>query len=207
MLHMEQLRENLVDRFSLGKGPEQPLSDGGTQSLDQEKTMPPVVSFVARSGTGKTTLVISVIAELKSRGYTVGAVKHGPPNFESDRPGKDSYRYAQAGADSTLVFADNKLALVKQYQQPPPIREVLAKYFGDVDIILVEGFKNEDLPRIEISRGTLGHELLSRGEQSHPNLLAVATDMQVDVDVPLLDLNDPALIADFISEYFALPSP
>ena len=159
MLHMEQLRESLVDIFSLREGPEQPLSQGGTQSRDEEKTTPPVVSFVARCGTGKTTLVISVIAELKSRGYAVGAVKHGPPNFESDRPGKDSYRYAQAGADSTLVFADNKLALVKQYQQPPPIGEVLAEYFGDVDIILVEGFKHEDLPRIEISRGALGHQL------------------------------------------------
>ena len=162
----------------------------------------PAVSFIARSGTGKTTLLTSLIAELKRRGFLVGAVKHGPPNFEIDHPGKDSYRFTEAGADNMLVCSDNKLAFVKQYRQPPPFEDLLAAYFPDVDIILVEGFKLVDLPRIEIHRWEHGSDLLCRGEIHDPNLLAVATDRKINVDAPQLDLNCPEQIVEFLIHTF-----
>jgi len=199
MLSVYQPRERIVDAIPL------PGITGQAVLGDSDAGLrPPAVAFVARFGTGKTTLVTSLIAELKSRGYAVGAVKHGPPNFEIDRPGKDSYRFAEAGADSTLVCSDNKLALVKQYRQAPPFEEVLADYFPDVDIILVEGYKQADLPRIEVYRGGDESQLLSRGETYHPNLLAVATDREIQVDVPQLDLNCPESIVDFLVQAFAI---
>ncbi|WP_084813656.1 molybdopterin-guanine dinucleotide biosynthesis protein B [Desulfogranum japonicum] len=165
---------------------------------------PPAVAFIARSGTGKTTLLIQLIAELKSRGYRVGAVKHGPPNFEIDHPGKDSYRFTQAGADNMLVCSDNKLAFVKKQQQAPPLDELLAEYFPDVDIILVEGFKSAGLPKIEIHRHGQGSTLLCRGEYYDPNLLAVVTDSNMPMDVPRLDLHKPEQIIDFLLQFFAI---
>jgi len=207
MLGMYQSREMIIDSLSMPFTDSLPLTKITGQAVPAESLAsqrPPAVSFVARSGTGKTTLVTSLIAELKSRGYSVGAVKHGPPSFEIDRPGKDSYRFAEAGADSTLVYSDNKLALIKQYRQAPPFEEVLADCFPDVDIILVEGFKQADLPRIEVCRGGEDNRLLSRGETHHPNLLAVATDREIQVDVPQLDLNCPGSIVDFLLQTFAI---
>lgn len=164
------------------------------------------ISFVARSGTGKTTLLEKVIAELKSRGYRVGVIKHDAHRFNIDHPGKDSYRLTAAGADTMLVSARDKLALVKQQAAPPPMAELLATYFADVDIVLTEGYKTGAMPKIELHRAVLGNALLCRGEQRDPTLLAVASDAALDLDVPRLDLNDPAAVADFIEQHFHLAS-
>lgn len=160
--------------------------------------MPKNVSFVAKSGTGKTTLLEKVIAELKKRGYRVGVIKHDAHRFEIDHPGKDSYRLTAAGADTMLISSPAKLALVKQHAESPPIDELIANYFGDVDIILTEGFKKSGLPKIEIHRAERSPTLLCRGEEHDPTLLAVASDETLDLDVPVLDLNNPAQVADFI---------
>ena len=162
------------------------------------------VSFVAKSGTGKTTLVERVIAELKRRGYRVGAIKHDAHRFDIDHPGKDSHRFTAAGADTMLISSPAKLALVKQHAAAPPIEELLAAYFGDVDIVLTEGFKKSGLPKIEVHRAERSDTLLCRGAEHDPSLLAVASDCQLDLDVPLLDLNDPAAVADFVEHHFQL---
>jgi molybdopterin-guanine dinucleotide biosynthesis protein MobB len=86
------------------------------------------VSFVAKSGTGKTTLLAKVIAELKRRGHRVGAIKHDAHSFDIDHPGKDSYRLTAAGADTMLITSPAKLSLVKQHAAAPPIEELLATY-------------------------------------------------------------------------------
>lgn len=183
------------------------LLDANTPLMAQERLVsqhPPAVSFIARSGAGKTTLLTRLIAELKKRGYTVGAIKHGPPNFEIDRPGKDSHRLSEAGADSMLISADNKLALVKQVRQAPTFEEMLTTYFPDVDIILIEGFKRVGLPKIEIHRHQHRGVLLCRGENHDPNLIAVVTDGEIEVDVPQLDLNQPVLIVDFLLRHLSI---
>ena len=166
---------------------------------------PPAVALVARPGTGKTTLVTKLIEELKSRGYRVGAVKHGPPDFEIDHPGKDSHRFTQAGTDNMLIASDNKLAFIKKQQQIPPLEELLTDYFPDVDIILVEGFKYTNLPKIEIHRHEKGAALLCRGDNYYDSsLLAVATDDNLLVDVPRLGLNNPGEVVDFLLSSFAI---
>jgi molybdopterin-guanine dinucleotide biosynthesis protein len=160
------------------------------------------VSFVAKSGTGKTTLLEKVIAELKLRGYRVGAVKHDAHQFDIDHPGKDSHRLTAAGADTMLISSPEKLALIKKHSASPPVEELLATYFSDVDIVVTEGFKKSGLPKIEIHRKERSPTLLCRGEEYDPTLLAVASDEPLDLDVPVLDLNNPSEVAGFVVERF-----
>lgn len=159
-----------------------------------------IVSFVAKSGTGKTTLLEKVIALLKVKGYRVGVIKHDAHRFEIDHPGKDSYRLTAAGADTMLISSPEKLAMVKKHQQPPPIEELIATYFGDMEIILTEGFKKSPLPKIEVHRKERSSTLLCRGDEDDPTLIAVASDESLDLDVPVLDINDPAAVAGFIED-------
>lgn len=158
------------------------------------------VSFVAKSGTGKTTLLEQVIAELKQRGYRIGAIKHDAHQFEIDHPGKDSHRLTKAGADTMLISSPEKLALVKQHSASPPIEELISTYFSDVDLILTEGFKKSGLPKIEVHRAERSPTLLCRGEEHDPSLIAVASDEPLELDVPVLDLNNPAAVADFVEK-------
>jgi len=160
------------------------------------------VSFVAKSGTGKTTLMEKVIGMLKDRGYRVGAIKHDVHRFEIDHPGKDSQRFTAAGADTMLISSPEILALVKKHQASPPIEQLLEQYFSDVDIVLTEGFKKSGLPKIELYRKGRSANLLCRGEENDPTLIAVASDEPLELDVPLLDLNDYEQVTDFVEERF-----
>ena len=159
------------------------------------------VSFVAKSNTGKTTLLEKVIAELKRRGYRIGVIKHDAHQFEIDHPGKDSHRLTAAGADTMLISSPEKLAIVKQHAESPPIEVLIATYFGDVDLILTEGFKKSGLPKIEVHRAERSPTLICRGEQYDPSLIAVASDEPLELDVPLLDINNPSQVADFVEKH------
>lgn len=161
-----------------------------------------VVSFTAKSGTGKTTLMEKVIVLLKERGYRVGAIKHDAHRFDIDYPGKDSHRFTAAGADTMLISSPEMLAMVKKYESPPTIEELLTTHFTDMDIVLTEGFKKSNLPKIELHRRERSSTLLCRGEWNDPGLLAVASDEPLELDVPLLDINDAEMVADFIEEKF-----
>ncbi|MBW6503072.1 molybdopterin-guanine dinucleotide biosynthesis protein B [bacterium] len=160
------------------------------------------VAFVAKSGSGKTTLLEQVIPRLKDRGYRVGAIKHDAHRFEIDRPGKDSYRLTAAGADTMVISSPEKLALVRKHAASPPVEDLLAALFTDVDIVLAEGFKSSSLPKIEVHRRERSADLLCRGKENDPMLLAVASDEPLDLDVPQLDINDPDGITDFIERKF-----
>ena len=160
------------------------------------------VSLVAKSGTGKTTLLEKVVARLKERGYRVGVIKHDAHSFNIDHPGKDSYRLTAAGADTILISSPEKLALVKKNAASPPVEKILATYFSDMDIVLTEGFKRSSLPKIEIHRRERSATLLCRGEEHDPMLLAVASDEKLELDVPVLDVNDDVGVAAFIEKRF-----
>lgn len=161
-----------------------------------------VVAFVAKSGTGKTTMLEKVIRELKIRGYRVGAIKHDAHRFDIDKPGKDSHRITAAGTDTMLICSPEKLALVKQHAVAPSVEELLETYFQDVDIVLTEGFKKSSLPKIELHRRERSATLICRGEEYDPSLIAVASDERLELDVPLLDLNDAEEVAGFIETRF-----
>jgi len=174
--------------------------------LDEEDFMKtPAVSFVAKSGSGKTTLIVEVIAELKRRGYRVGALKHDAHRFEIDHAGKDSHRMTVAGADTTLISSPAKHAVVVQHATTPTIEELIDHYFADVDVVLAEGYKLTALPKIEVNRPAHSGSLLCRGEHHDPGLLAVVSDVEMDLDVPVLDLNNPPAVADFIVASLKLP--
>lgn len=161
-----------------------------------------VVAFVAKSGTGKTTMLEKVIRELKERGYRVGAIKHDAHRFDIDKPGKDSHRITAAGTDTMLICSPEKLALVKQHAVAPTVEELLETYFQDVDIVLTEGFKKSSLPKIELHRRERSPTLICRGEENDPTLIAVASDEPLTLDVPLLDLNDVGAVTDFVERTF-----
>lgn len=163
-----------------------------------------VVAFVAKSNTGKTTLLEHVIRELKNRGYKVGAIKHDAHRFDIDHPGKDSHRLTEAGADTMLITSPEKLALIKKHAVAPPLEELIATYFADVDIVLTEGFKMSSLPKIEVHRQERSPTLLCRGEHHDTMLVAVASDEALKLDVPVLDLNDIKGLTDFVERTFLL---
>ncbi|BCR03707.1 hypothetical protein DESUT3_07760 [Desulfuromonas versatilis] len=165
---------------------------------------PPVVSIVAKSGTGKTTLLEKLIAELKMRGYRVGAVKHDAHSFSIDHEGKDSWRLTQAGADTTLITSPAKVAMVKQNPvgQEPSLAETVNSYCGDLDIVLTEGFKRSRMPKIEVHRLERSATLMCRGEEHDPTLIAVASDQPRQLDVPVFHIDDAAGLCDLIVARF-----
>jgi molybdopterin-guanine dinucleotide biosynthesis protein MobB len=164
----------------------------------------PVVSIVATSGTGKTTLLEKLIAELKRRGYKVAVIKHDAHRFEIDHEGKDSWRLSRAGADTMLITSPDKLAMIKRYlpEQEPSLAESVAIYCQDVDIVLTEGFKKSAMPKIEVHRRALSEQLICRGEEHDANLIAVASDSPMQVDVPLYDINDAQGLCDLVEERY-----
>ena len=161
---------------------------------------PLAVAFVAPSGTGKTTLVEAVIAVLRSRGWRVGALKHDAHEFTIDHPGKDSHRFTEAGATVCAIASATQVAIVRRTEQAWSLERVLATAFADQDVVLVEGYKTSDLPKIEVHRAATGHDLLTRGDAFDPTLCAVASDvpLEQDLDVPCLDLDRPVDVADFV---------
>ncbi|MGI6451851.1 MAG: molybdopterin-guanine dinucleotide biosynthesis protein B [Desulfitobacteriia bacterium] len=159
----------------------------------------PIISIVAaRSGTGKTTFLEKLIAELTARGYRVGAIKSDAHGFAIDVPGKDSWRFAEAGARATAIIGPNKFALIQQTEQKRSLDEVAA-LIEDVDVILVEGYKTADKPKIEVVRKEICPEIISPWEY----LLAVVTDLEdIPVPVPVLALDDYAGAAELIISKF-----
>ena len=155
--------------------------------------MIPAISFIGRSGVGKTTYLEKLITELKSRNYRVGVIKHDIHGFEMDRPGKDTWRHAQAGADVVCISSFEKFALIKKMQRDMPLEELIAK-IDDVDIILVEGYKNHSARRVEIFRQDAGREPLNRPE----DLFAVISDIPLYPGLPHFSLDNPKIFADFL---------
>ncbi|NJC88371.1 MAG: molybdopterin-guanine dinucleotide biosynthesis protein B [Desulfuromonas sp.] len=167
--------------------------------------IPPAVTFVARSGTGKTTLLEKLIHELVRRGWTVGALKHDAHRFEIDHEGKDSWRLTQAGASVTAISSPAKSAVIRRHDLEPTVEALLAEFIG-MDLVLTEGFKRSRLPKIEVHRTALDVPLLCRGEFHDPTLVAVASDVQLAVDVPVFGLAEIDRLADFLERNFLDPA-
>ena len=160
----------------------------------------PVLGFAAFSGTGKTTLLLKLLPLLKARGLRVGMVKHAHHAFDIDKPGKDSYVLRKAGADQVLVGSARRWALITEHKaKREPRLDELLRYLNQqsLDLVLVEGFKAEAFPKIELHRPSLGRPLLCLTDKS---IIAVASDMPLSTKtgLPLLGLNRPEGIADFI---------
>ena len=164
----------------------------------------PLLGLAAYSGTGKTTLLSKIIAIFRQRGLRVGVIKHAHHTFEIDYPGKDSYILRKAGANQVLIGSRRRWALIVDRPQESELyfEEYLENLDQDnLDIILVEGFKPEAIPKIELYRAELNNPYLYLNDSS---IIAIATDQAKPpaANLPLLDLNQPDQIADFIIDRF-----
>ncbi len=173
------------------------------------KTMIPLLAFAAWSGTGKTTLLKKLIPALCARGIRPGLIKHTHHDMDVDKPGKDSYELRKAGAAQTIVASQQRWALMTE----TPDEEELDLHFlasrmdtSKLDLILVEGFKHEEIAKIVLFRDGAGHRPEELVIDRH--VIAVASDVPLNLDVALLDINDVEGLADFVgvAERTGLPN-
>lgn len=157
-----------------------------------------LIGIAGWSGSGKTHLVRRLIPELRRRGLRVATIKHAHHNFDVDTPGKDSYEHRHAGAQEVLVSSASRWALMHEHrddEREPTLWELLPS-LAPVDVILVEGFKREGQPKLEVHRPSLGKVLLARDD---PKVVTVASDAPLsDTGIPVVDLNDIAAVADTV---------
>ncbi len=172
--------------------------EGGPRPGGEKMEMLPVVSIVGKSKSGKTVLMEQLIAEFKRKGYKIAAVKHSRGGIEMDHPGKDSWRFAQAGSDAVLVTSPGKLAFVRSLDHDLNVEDILPIIGSGFDLVLVEGFKKSKTPKIEVHRKTLGDDLLFSAEE----LIAVVTDEPLDTGVVQFPWDDAVGVADFIERNF-----
>ncbi|MGV8083926.1 MAG: molybdopterin-guanine dinucleotide biosynthesis protein B [Coriobacteriia bacterium] len=155
----------------------------------------PVVSFVGISGSGKTTFLVRLIAELTRRGWRVATAKHHHlPDFEFDKPGKDSWRHADAGAVVSMIASDKKLGMVRKIEREPSVEEFVGFVEGTADILIMESFRNPEAEQIEIVRTAHSDRLTC----DPASLFALVTDGSFDVDSPVFALDDIEGVADLI---------
>ena len=162
-----------------------------------------VFGLAGWSGSGKTTLMVNLLPEIIARGITVSTVKHAHHEFDIDRPGKDSYEHRRAGATEVMISSANRWALMHELRgvKDPPL-EMLIDHMSPVDLLLVEGFKWEAHPKIEVHRQAINKPLL---QPDYPHIIAVASDKDLPkVNVPVLPLGDAVVITDFILDAVAL---
>ncbi|MEJ0077968.1 MAG: molybdopterin-guanine dinucleotide biosynthesis protein B [Alphaproteobacteria bacterium] len=155
-----------------------------------------VIGIAGWSGAGKTTLLTRVIPHLTARGLRVSTIKHAHHAFDVDQPGKDSHTHRAAGATEVLISSANRFALMHELRGAPELAlgALLAK-LSPVDLVLVEGFKREAHPKLEVYRAVVGKPLLAPDD---PNIVAIATDGDVKARVPVVALNDTDAVADIL---------
>ena len=159
----------------------------------------PIVSIVGKSSAGKTTLLEKLIPELIKWGYRVATVKHDVHGFEIDHEGKDSWRHKKAGAHTTVISSPLRIALIEDVDHDQTLDEIRKEYIKRVDIILTEGYKGNPFPKIEVFRSELRRTPLCKKED---NLLAIASDIKLDIGVPCFDINDSQSLVDLIENKF-----
>ncbi len=159
----------------------------------------PIVSIVGKSSAGKTTLLEKIIPELIKRRYRVATVKHDIHGFEIDHEGKDSWRHKKAGAHTTVISSPFRIALVEDVDHDQTLDEIRKAYIKRVDIILTEGYKGSPFPKIEVFRSELRRTPLCKKKD---NLLAIASDIKLDMGVPCFDINDSQSLVDLIENKF-----
>ena len=167
--------------------------------------MIPLLAISAWSGTGKTTLLKKLIPALCARGLRPGLIKHSHHNMDIDTPGKDSYELRKAGAAQTMVASPQRWALMTETPDEAPLNLaylVSRMDHSTLDLVLVEGFKHEAVPKILLFRSNAGHDLSELTLDEH--VIAVASDVAVELEVPVLDLNDVGGIAQFIVAWSAV---
>ncbi len=161
-----------------------------------------VLGIVGWSGSGKTTLLTALIPRLRARGLTLSTVKHAHHGFDMDRPGKDTYRHREAGAQEVLVATGRRWALLHEVDGPEPALPALLARMASVDLVLVEGFKTHEFPKLEVHRPALGKPPIW---PDWPDVVAVASDATLpNCPRPVLALDDAGAIAAWIVAFLRI---
>ena len=160
-----------------------------------------IIGLAGWSGSGKTTLLAKLIPRLTARGLAVSTVKHAHHAFDLDQPGKDSHSHRLAGATEVLVGSATRWALVHELRggSEPTLRDLLAK-LAPVDLVIVEGYKREPHPKLEVHRAAVRKPLL---QPEDPHIVAIASDQIVPAAVPVVSLDDVEAIADIVLRHAA----
>ena len=159
----------------------------------------PIVTFIGRSNSGKTTLLTKVIPCLKERGFRVASIKHSHHNVDIDKKGKDSWKHRDAGSETVNLLSGKTMSCVREYEEEPAVEDVLKGYMHDVDIVLAEGFKGSYLPKIWVFREENSTPAIKKKDDS---LIAVVSDRKADIGVPWFEINDIVSLTDFIEKTF-----
>ena len=162
--------------------------------------MTPIVSIVGKSKSGKTTVIEKLVRELKSRSYRVATIKHTPQGMTFDEPDKDSWRHIQAGSEATAITSPGKVVLIKPIAQDLTLDEIVRFFGEDYDIILAEGFKQGDAPKIEVHRREAGPPL-----STIKKLIAIVTDEPLETKIKQFSWQDVKGLADLLEEGFIKP--
>ncbi|HID29614.1 MAG TPA: molybdopterin-guanine dinucleotide biosynthesis protein B [Desulfobacterales bacterium] len=165
--------------------------------------MPPIVSIVGKSNAGKTTVLERLVSELRGRGYRIGTIKHSVHAFDIDAEGKDSCRHKQAGAHTVVISSPERVAVVKDVEAEESPDSLASQYFQDVDIILTEGYKKQDKPKIEVFRSQM-HETPLCKEDNH--LVALVSNADLDLGVPRFNPDNVKGLADLVVKKFLVKS-
>ena len=161
-----------------------------------------IFGFAGWSGSGKTTLIEKLIPRFVARGLKVSLIKHAHHTFEVDQPGKDSYRHRHAGCAEVLVSSSRRWALVHELRAAPePGFAELVERLSPCDLVLIEGFKRERVPKLEVYRAVTGEPLLHPQDR---DIVAIASDQRLDTRLPQFDLDDAPGIASFVLKQVGL---
>ncbi len=162
--------------------------------------MIPIVSIVGKSNSGKTTLIEKAMPFLIKKGYRIATIKHCAHGFEMDKEGKDTWKHKKAGAKAIVAVSDEKLALITDIKGRYKLEEIRERFIDDVDLIIAEGYKTERYQKIEVIRNGNSKKLLCSKDD---NLIAVVSDRKIRLKgIPLIDINKPKGVADFIEHRF-----
>jgi molybdopterin-guanine dinucleotide biosynthesis protein MobB len=162
--------------------------------------MPPIISIIGKSKSGKTTLVEKLLKELKSRGYKVASVKHTSQKLTFDEPGKDSWRHVQAGSEATIISSPDKLVLIKPVTKEPGLEETARLAGENYDLILTEGFSKGNAPKIEVHRKEAGPPLATAKK-----LFAIVSDEPLKTKTRQFSPDDVKGLADLLEKGFITP--
>ena len=162
--------------------------------------MPQVVSVIGKSESGKTTVIEKLITELRGKGYRIATIKHTPQDIAFDQPHKDSWRHIQAGSSATAVSASDKVVLIKMVDQELKLDELIRFFGEDYDLILAEGFKQGDAPKIEVHRKEIGPPLTNV-----KRLIAIVTDETLETKARQFSFDEVKDLADLLEQGFVKP--
>lgn len=164
------------------------------------KNIPPIVCVVGLSDSGKTTILVKLISEFTGRGFKVGSIKHAAHGFTMDQAGKDSWRHKEAGAAITMSASPGQIGMIMDVDHDYHPDE-LAPFFRGMDIILVEGYKHKDKPKIEVFDPRVGKEPILKDDR---HLIALMCDVPIDSDVPRFLRDDVEGLVNFLIDFLDL---